>query len=259
MLTIYPIPALESNYFWLLQPSKLKSDAYILDPGDAQPVLDCLQQHHLTLAGIIVTHHHWDHTDGIDQLLKYHKVPVYGPESARIPQVTHVLNEGDMLTLPDLQLEVLAVPGHTLDHLAYLHIDSQPAKLFCGDSLFAGGCGRMFEGEPEQMLASLNKLAALPGTTEVYCSHEYTVKNLQFALEVEPRNGEIQSRLEEEQRKRQQNLSTIPSTIALERRTNPFLRCHSADVKAAAEQKIGAPLASDAAVFATIRRWKDQA
>lgn len=259
MLTVYPIPALESNYFWLLQPSSEKPEAYILDPGDASPVQACLQQNNLTLAGIIITHHHWDHTDGIDELLAHYPVPVYGPDSARIPRITHALREGEILELPGLRLHVLAVPGHTLDHLAYLHTDSQPAKLFCGDSLFAGGCGRMFEGQPEQMLASLDKLAALPEDTLVYCSHEYTVANLKFALKVEPANEALRARLIAEEHKRQEHHSTLPSTIAMERRTNPFLRCHLASIKEAAEQHIGQPLPSAAAVFATIRRWKDQA
>ena len=259
VLTVYSIPALESNYFWLLQPVPEKPDAYILDPGDAQQVLDCLRRHQLNLAGIIITHHHWDHTDGINDLLAQFPVPVYGPDSQRIPQVTHKLHGGDTLELPDLQLDVLAVPGHTLDHLAYLHTDSEPTKLFCGDSLFAGGCGRMFEGQPEQMLASLNKLAVLPENTLIYCSHEYTLANLQFALKIEPDNKALTDRLQQTQQLRQQHLSTLPSTIALERRTNPFLRCHLPTVKAAAERHVGTLLTSDADVFGAIRRWKDQA
>lgn len=259
MLTVYAIPALESNYFWLLQPSPDKPAVYILDPGDAQPVLHYLQHHQLQLAGVIITHHHWDHTGGINDLLAHFPVPVYGPDSPRIPQVTHQLSEGETLTLPDLRLEVLAVPGHTLDHLAYVYQDTQPPKLFCGDTLFAGGCGRMFEGQPDQMLASLNKLAALPETTEVYCSHEYTLANLQFAINVEPDNADLQARLQQTQQLREQHLMTLPSTIALERRTNPFLRCHLPAIRTAAESYAKAPLASDAAVFATIRRWKDHA
>lgn len=258
MLTIYSIPALESNYFWLLQPSPMDRRAYILDPGDAAPVLACLHEHQLELAGIIITHHHWDHTNGIDDLLALHPVPVYGPASQRIPQVTQVLKDGDHLALPDLHLDVMAVPGHTLDHLAYLHTASRPASLFCGDSLFAGGCGRMFEGQPEQMLHSLSRMAALDEDTLIYCSHEYTVANLQFALKVEPDNPALLERLHDEQQKRDQQLSTLPSTIALERRTNPFLRCHLSQVRIAAEQYAGTPLTNDAAVFATIRRWKDQ-
>ena len=213
----------------------------------------------MNLAGIIITHHHWDHTDGINDLLARFPVPVYGPDSQRIPQVTHKLHDGDTLELPDLQLDVLAVPGHTLDHLAYLHTDSEPTKLFCGDSLFAGGCGRMFEGQPEQMLASLNKLAALPENTLIYCSHEYTLANLQFALKIEPDNKALTDRLQQTQQLHQQHLSSLPSTIALERRTNPFLRCHLPTVKTAAERHVGTLLASDADVFGAIRRWKDQA
>jgi hydroxyacylglutathione hydrolase len=258
VLTVYSIPALESNYFWLLQPSPTEREAYILDPGDAAPVLACLKEHQLKLAGIIITHHHWDHTDGIDELLAQYPVPVYGPESARIPQVTTQVKDGDHLRLPRLTLQVIGVPGHTLDHIAYLYTDNQTAQLFCGDSLFAGGCGRMFEGQPEQMLGSLMRLAALPEDTLIYCSHEYTVANLQFALKVEPDNQALQVRLQHEQQKRHQHISTLPSTIAVERRTNPFLRCHLPQVKEAAERHAGIPLTNDAAVFATIRRWKDR-
>lgn len=259
MLTVYPIPALESNYFWLLQPDPAKPDVYILDPGDARPVLEFLQHHQLQLAGIIVTHHHWDHTDGIDDLLARFPVPVHGPASQRIPQVTHTLKDSDTLSLPDLQLEVLAVPGHTLDHLAYVYRDEKgPAKLFCGDTLFAGGCGRMFEGQPEQMLGSLNRLAALPDDTLIYCSHEYTLANLQFAANVEPDNADLQARLQQTRQRREQHLITLPSTIGLERKTNPFLRCHLPTVKAAAESYAKDSLATDAAVFAAVRRWKDQ-
>lgn len=259
MLTVYAIPALVSNYFWLLRPSLENNRAYILDPGAAQPVIATLQQYQLELEGIIITHHHWDHTDGIDELLSRYAVPVYGPDSARIPQVTHKLYDGDTLTLTDLSLDVIAVPGHTLDHLAYIDSrTSNPTRLFCGDALFAGGCGKMFEGQPEQMLASLNKLASLPDETLVYCSHEYTLPNLQFALKVDTDNPALRTRLDAEQHKRQQLQSTLPTNIGIEKRTNPFLRCHLPQIKQAAEQQTGFPLESEAAVFAAIRHWKDQ-
>lgn len=260
MLTVYSIPALESNYFWLLQPNPEDPAAYILDPGDAEPVLAALAQLRLRLAGIIITHHHWDHTGGIDALLAQHSVPVYGPASTRIPQITHSLNEGDTLELPDLSLDVIAVPGHTLDHIAYLYKGNDrnnSIKLFCGDALFAGGCGRMFEGSPVQMWDSLQKLRDLPDLTQVYCSHEYTQANLEFALKVEPDNQLLQRRLLEVRGLRQAGQSTVPSTIGVEKDTNPFLRCDLPPIKQAAECHAGHPLNSDHEVFATVRRWKD--
>lgn len=257
MLTVYSIPALESNYFWLLQPNPEDPAAYILDPGDAGPVLAAVSELGLQLSGIIITHHHWDHTDGIDALLAQRAMPVYGPDSARIPQITHRLSEGDTLELPDLKLNVIAVPGHTLDHIAYLHKSTDSLKLFCGDALFAGGCGRMFEGSPAQMWDSLKKLRELPDATEVYCSHEYTQANLEFALKVEPDNQLLQTRLNDVQALRKAQQSTIPSTIGVEKQTNPFLRCHLTSVKQAAEHQAGHQLNADHEVFAIIRGWKD--
>lgn len=258
VLNIYPIPALDSNYFWLIQPSQVDQSAYILDPGDADPVLAELRNRQLTLAGIIITHHHWDHTNGINELLNHYPVPVYGPDSPRIPQITHKLFEGDILDLPGLQLDVIEVPGHTLDHIAYLDKGSRPAKLFCGDTLFAGGCGRMFEGQPEQMLNSLRKLATLPEDTLIYCSHEYTLQNLQFALMLEPDNETLKSRLDHVEYLRLHDQSTLPTNIGIEKRTNPFLRCHLPAIKKMAEKYATATLNSDASVFAAIRRWKDE-
>lgn len=262
MLNIHPIPALETNYFWLLQPSAESPGVYIMDPGDAKPVIERLEAGQFQLMGIIITHHHWDHTNGINDLLAHYSVPVYGPDSPRIPQITHKLADGDFLELPGLRFEVLGVPGHTLDHIAYLchqgDCNDQPNLLFCGDSLFAGGCGRMFEGQPAQMLASLEKLSALPDSTLVYCSHEYTQPNLEFALEVEPANERLRARLREVDDLRARKEMTLPSTIGLEKGTNPYLRCHLPDVKAMAELHTGQQLNANAEVFAAIRLWKDQ-
>lgn len=264
-----PVPALQSNYIWVLPVPRLADTdkaepgspqaAYVIDPGDAGPVLSLLEEQHLKLAGILVTHHHWDHTDGLDELLEQAAVPVYGPDS--VPQVTHQLKEGDLLTLQGWQFEVLAVPGHTLDHLAYVtqpETNTVPRQLFCGDALFAGGCGRLFEGSPAMALASLQKLNQLPGDTEIYCAHEYTVTNLRFALEIEPDSKVLRERLAREQHRRQQGQPTLPSQLNLERETNPFLRAHLASLQ---QSLLGTSEARAAHVeldaFTELRRRKD--
>ncbi len=259
-MKISAIAALESNYYWLLEPEVGQGWGYLVDVGDAEPVLRTLEHRQVALRGVIVTHHHWDHTDGLEQLLRHHPVPVYGPHSERIPQITHPLAGGDRLQLPGIDFEVLAIPGHTLDHLAYLHRPAHGVPLlFCGDTLFAAGCGRLFEGTPAQMLTSLNTLAALPDDTLIYCGHEYTLANLAFAAAVEPDNPAIAARRRDAQRLRDQGLPTLPSTLAQEKASNPFLRCHLTSVAASAARHLGQcdPLDSAVEVFAAIRRWKD--
>lgn len=257
MLTIYPVPALDTNYIWLLQPDAATPDVYIVDPGDAEPVFAAVEQRGLRPVGVLLTHHHWDHTDGLPALLARYPVPVYGPRSRRIPHVTHPLEDGELLALPGLEFEIIAVPGHTLDHIVYFqHQDGQP-RVFCGDALFAAGCGRMFEGQPAQMLASLERLAALPAATLVYCAHEYTLPNLDFARHLEPDNTELIERCITTLAQRRQQKITLPSTIGLEIRTNPFLRCHLPAIRQAAEQHCGKSLTDPAAVFACLREWKD--
>ena len=258
MLTIYPIPALDSNYFWLLQPDAEKPDAYVVDPGDAPPVLEALDRHQLQLSGILITHHHWDHTDGIDELLARFPVPVYGPHSERIPRVTHPLREGEQLGLPGLVFDIIALPGHTLDHIAYFQQpEDAPPRLFCGDTLFAAGCGRLFEGSPAQMHDSLSRLAALPGQTRVYCTHEYTLSNLRFAQAVEPDNPQIAQRLKEVSAWRAEGRISLPSNLALECATNPFLRTTVEAVKAKIDEHDGLQQRSPSEVFARLRAWKD--
>ena len=251
-LVVHAIPAFTDNYIWLFYQSG-DHNAYIVDPGDAKPVLDTLEKLNLSLAGIIVTHHHPDHVGGIDQLLKKYQIPVYGPEG--IPQITHILKDGDSLKLDHVSFDVLAVPGHTLDHIAYF--SATEPLVFCGDTLFAGGCGRLFEGTPEQMWHSLSRLATLPSETLVYCTHEYTEANLKFALAVEPENKTLQQRALQVQLQRQQSQPTVPSTIAIELSSNPFLRSRQPSVIKAAEQHSGQTATSESDVFAIIRRWKD--
>lgn len=256
-INVSPIPAFSDNYLWLIEDGN--SNAVIVDPGDATPVLKVLREKSLNLVGILITHHHNDHIGGINELLKHYQVPVYGPDTKRIPQITQAVSEGDTVELfgNTLTLSVFEVPGHTYDHIAYLgDINGQPA-LFSGDTLFAAGCGRIFDGSYEQFYQTLDKLNALPANTQIYCTHEYTLANLKFALAVEPNNIELQERSKKEQLKREQGQPTLPTNLELERQTNPFLRYRSPQLTSAINQQWQAEWSSDVDLFAGLRRWKD--
>lgn len=258
MIQVIPVPALRDNYIWLIRlPGKRPEDparAVIVDPGDAAPVLAALAAHRLQPAAILVTHHHPDHTAGVAELRQRFALPVYGPAGLRSGAPEHPLREGDAVPLGDgLALRVLEVPGHTLDHIAY----HGGGLLLCGDTLFTGGCGRLFEGSARQLHASLQKLAALPDATRLYCGHEYTLANLAFAVRVEPGNHRLAARLAETRRLRDRHEATASATLAEEKATNPFLRCHIAAVRRAAERFCGRPLNTEWEVFAMIRSWKD--
>lgn len=260
MLTITPIPALDSNYFWVIRPSPNTQAVYVVDPGDATPVIDYLTRNHLRLAAILITHRHRDHTQGITGLLEHWPVPVYGPESDLIPQVNHPLGDGDLLQLDGITFQIIGVPGHTWEHIAYFAppADELPAPLlFCGDALFAGGCGRRFDGTAEIMWNSLQKLAALPDDTQIYCAHEYTLANLTFAVAVEPENEVLRDRLGQVTPIRAGGGITLPSTISLEKRTNPFLRCQSPGIKIFVENTTRQRLETPAEVFGALRLMKD--
>ncbi|HEX2603987.1 MAG TPA: hydroxyacylglutathione hydrolase [Oxalicibacterium sp.] len=253
-LNVLTVPAFNDNYLWLIHDGQ---HAAVVDPGDAAPILAALKANQLTLTAILATHHHADHVGGVATLLESFDVPVYGPAHDRIAHVTVPLKEGDVVTLeqPGLRMRVIDVPGHTRGHIAYYA--EEPRWLFCGDTLFAGGCGRLFEGTPAQMLSSLDKLAALPDDTKVYCAHEYTVSNLRFALAAEPDNAAIAERLKEEQIKRQQHIPTVPSTIGLEKKTNPFLRARESTVARNLQSQNKVHGNDTTAVFAALREWKN--
>jgi hydroxyacylglutathione hydrolase len=252
MENIIAIPAFNDNYIWLLRHG---GRAVVVDPGVAAPVVEYLAAHRLTLAAILLTHHHADHTGGVADLLGRTPVPVYGPAAEAIAGVDHPVQDGDRVTLPELDIDftVLDVGGHTRGHIAYYGA----SVLFCGDTLFAGGCGRLFEGTAAQMWRSLSRLAALPAATKVYCAHEYTQANLRFALAVEPDNAALRERALEVAELRSDRLPTVPSSIAMELATNPFLRPRSATVMAAARRFRGAAVDGDEAVFAALREWKN--
>jgi hydroxyacylglutathione hydrolase len=254
---LIPLPAFQDNYLWLLHDGQR---AIVVDPGDATPVLACLQQHGLQLAAVLLTHHHADHTGGVAELRAATGAAVYAPAAEAMPAtvgpVTE-LDEGDRIQLLGLEFELIAVPGHTAGHAAYYAADAEGGPLlFCGDTLFSAGCGRLFEGTPAQMLASLDRLAALPDATRVCCAHEYTVSNLRFALAVEPGNADIARHLQHCQQLREQGLPTLPSSLALERLINPFLRSRGPAVVAALAGR--EPQAADeVARFAALREWKN--
>ena len=254
-ITIDPVPAFRDNYLWLLS---YAGRAAIVDPGDAAPVFAALAARSLTLEAILVTHHHADHTGGVAELARATGAAIFTPAGESIATggaPARALCEGDAIEVLGQRLQVLDVPGHTAGHIAYY----APAlrALFCGDTLFAGGCGRLFEGTPAQMLASLRKLATLPGDTRIYCAHEYTLSNLRFALAVEPDNLHLQQRSERCSQLRARQVPTVPSTLAEERETNPFLRVTEAPVRRAAEQRTPGAAASDESVFAVLRAWKN--
>ena len=248
MLNVTPIPAFRDNYIWALHDDKI---AIIVDPGDAAPVLDFLSENKLQLSTILITHHHNDHVGGNRDLLARFPVPVYGPATEKIDTLTQRLRENDVVSLPQLGLRfsVIEIPGHTAGHIAYVG----HGMVFCGDTLFACGCGRLFEGTPAQMYASLAKLAALPGDTKVYCGHEYTLANIAFARAVEPNNPALLQREFDDREKRGHHIPTVPSTIKLELATNPFLRASTDKMKAA----LGTPNATSAEAFADLRARKD--
>jgi hydroxyacylglutathione hydrolase len=254
MANVLHVCAFKDNYIWLIC-GKSPDQVAIVDPGEAGPVLTALEKQRLTPVAILCTHHHGDHVGGVEDILKHRSIPVYGPARELIPAITHRLKEGDRVTLAQLDLEfnVLDVPGHTAGHIAYYGA----GMVFCGDTLFSAGCGRLFEGTPAQMHSSLSKFAALPETTRVYCGHEYTEANLRFALTVEPENSDAQAYRERARSQRSQNLPTVPSTIGLEKRVNPFLRTGQASVRRAAEKQAQKILSSEVDVFAEVRRWKD--
>jgi hydroxyacylglutathione hydrolase len=254
-MELIALPAFTDNYIWMLHDG---TDAVVVDPGEAAPVLSALDERQLALAAILVTHHHGDHVGGVDALRGRLKGPVYGPKRERIPEPFVSLDDGDSVEVLGLRFQVLEVPGHTAGHIAFFHDGAGDAPiLFCGDTLFSGGCGRLFEGTAAQMHASLERLSSLPDDTRVCCAHEYTLSNLRFARAVEPGNAALARYSDACQDLRDAGRPTLPSTIAVERAINPFLRCAEAEVTASARAQ-GARSADGTDVFAALRRWKNE-
>lgn len=258
-LSVLTVPAFKDNYLWLIHDGV---HAVAVDPGDGKVILDALAAHRLTLSGILLTHHHADHIGGVPDLLAHASVPVFGPRGEDIAHVSKPLGEGDLVDLPGLPMRmgVLDVPGHTRGHIAYFYQPAGEAApwLFCGDTLFAGGCGRLFEGTPAQMSASLDKLAALPDDTLVYCAHEYTLSNLRFASAAEPGNAAVAARTATDSAMRERGLATIPTSIGVEKATNPFLRYREPAIAANLVSLGKLSAGADAvAAFAALREWKN--
>jgi hydroxyacylglutathione hydrolase len=258
-LEYVPVPAFTDNYIWLVSNGR---DAVVVDPGEAAPVRAFLAQRRLRLSAILLTHHHADHVGGVADLCGHASIPVYGPAREAIAEVTHPLSGGDRVSLesPAMDLAVLDVPGHTRGHIAYFQDGGAGAAphVFCGDTLFACGCGRLFEGTPAQMLASLDALAALPGETQVHCAHEYTLANIRFALACEPGNAELRAWQEEAAARRAREEPTLPTTIAHERAVNPFLRAQREEIRATLAEQLHEMVPDKLTSFTLMREWKNR-
>ena len=251
MINIKPLKAYTDNYIWLLETNE---EVSVVDPGDAKPVLDYLRKTNKNLKDILITHHHFDHTAGVPELESIISGSIYGPKDS-YELIKEEVTQGDTLSSLGIRFEIIEVPGHTLDHIAFY--SEEHNVLFCGDTLFAGGCGRVFEGTFDQMFESLNKLKQLPDSTQIYCGHEYTKSNLLFSVEVEPENNDLIMRNTKIDNLLLENGSSLPSSIELEKKTNPFLRCDVLGDNIQLIQKFGFNNPSEKEIFKCIREWKD--
>ena len=252
MLSIKPIKALSDNYIWLVTTNE---GSIVIDPGESKQIIDLIKSNEIDLEGILITHHHYDHTNGIEEILKYKKVEVFGPKN-NVNAITKRVKQNDVFNLIGLKFEVIETPGHTLDHIAFYCFKDGKSILFCGDTLFSGGCGRVFEGTYSQMYESLKKLSKLPENTQIFCGHEYTSSNLQFACAVEPNNQFIREYNDEIIEKTKNGEPSLPSSLKIEHMINPFIRCNEENLIDNINKKFG-EVSSEIEIFSTLRKWKD--
>jgi|TARA_B100001094_G_scaffold322467_1_gene371836 hydroxyacylglutathione hydrolase len=252
MLSIEPIKAFEDNYIWLLTTNE---GSIVIDPGESSKIKSLIDNNEIDLKGILITHHHYDHTNGLNDLSDNGMLDIYGPEN-NIVKINKRVKDSDCISIIGLDFEIIEVPGHTLDHIAFYSFNENMPILFCGDTLFSGGCGRVFEGTHKQMYDSLNKLASLPKHTKVYCGHEYTLSNLKFAIEVDTENKDL---LDEYNHVKKLNISknpSLPSTLDKELKINPFLRCNNMSIRNKINKEFNVS-GDDFEIFTALREWKD--
>ena len=252
MINIEPIKAFNDNYIWLVTTNE---GSIVIDPGEATKTINYLKENSLNLKGILITHHHFDHTGGIEDMLKFKNVDVYGPVN-NISSINKKLRDGDLFSVIGIDFKIIEIPGHTLDHIAFFSEDNGNPVLFCGDTLFSSGCGRVFEGTFEQMHKSVLKLKSLPANTKIYSGHEYTQSNLKFAMEVEPLNQKLVSRYNDVQDLLNKGTPTLPTTLELELEVNPFLRCQTKEVQSSVVKQFNTSNHEDE-IFKALRQWKD--
>lgn len=257
MLKVSPIPIFSDNYVWMIH-APGSNEVCIVDPGDAEPVINALKTHNLTLAKILITHSHPDHIGGIETLVNFAPVEVIGPDTPAIPQVTQTVSEGDQFKLFGAHIDIWHLPGHLPEHVAYIWHHQNDTQAFSGDIMFSSGCGRIFDGSHAELKSSLDRLKALPPSTLIYGAHEYTTGNITFAQAVEPDNQELGKRRSEVERLRASNQASLPVRLENEWQLNPFLRCDQASVARAAEKQLGHEPKNELEVFTAIRRWKDE-
>ena len=252
MINIEPIKAFNDNYIWL---ATTNEGSIVIDPGEAHKTIKYLKENDLNLDAILITHHHFDHTGGIEDMLKFRNVDVYGPVN-NIPSINKQLRDGDLFSVIGIDFKIIEIPGHPLDHIAFFSENNGNPVLFCGDTLFSSGCGRVFEGTFEQMHKSILKLKSLPSNTKIYSGHEYTQSNLKFAMEVEPLNQKLISRYNDVQDLLNKGIPTLPTTLELELEVNPFLRCQAREVQNSVVKQFNTSNHEDE-IFKALRQWKD--
>jgi hydroxyacylglutathione hydrolase len=252
MVQVHPIRAFSDNYIWALT---LRGKTWVVDPGQSAPVFEYLKKTSSSLAGILITHHHWDHTDGVASLLaQYPDITVFGPANSPFEGITHKLHENDSITIAEIEFNVITTPGHTLDHICYMN----DALCFTGDTLFSAGCGRLFEGDPKMMWQSFDKFSEYDDKTKIYCTHEYTLSNLHFAMTVEPNNSDLATYFEQVQRLINLNLPSLPTSFGLERAINPFLRTSNQHILDNLPAHLHKTINHNWQVFSALRAWKDE-